>query len=130
MRVTVVLAVGVDSEMLEAESILWRSKGLFFLPAQTIQEAISRFHAGDFDIVLLDDSISLENRERLLVPAKSKATVRVSLGAYPVAVEVNDGSVPEAGHRDHVFAITPPAASTRIGLVQPNSTMEAAICAT
>lgn len=89
MRVTVVLAVGVDSEMLEAESILWRSKGLFFLPAQTIQEAISRFHAGDFDIVLLDDSISLENRERLafLIRASGSQTPVVCMGDRPSECE-------------------------------------------
>jgi DNA-binding response OmpR family regulator len=85
MRVTVVLAVGVDSEMLEAESTLWRSKGYFFIAAQTIQEAISHFHAGDFDIVLLDDSISLENRERLafLIRASGSKTPVVCMGDRP-----------------------------------------------
>jgi hypothetical protein len=63
--VTVVLAVGVDSEMLDAESTLWKSKGFFFISVRTVKEAVTRFHAGDFDIILLGDSVSLENRERL-----------------------------------------------------------------
>ena len=85
MRVTVVLAVGVDTEMLEAESTLWRTKGYFFLSAQTIQEAIAHLHAGDFDIVLLDESISLENRERLafLVRASGSQTPVVCMGDRP-----------------------------------------------
>jgi DNA-binding response OmpR family regulator len=89
MRVTVVLAVGVDTEMLEAESALWRSKGYFFLSAQTIQEAITHLHAGDFDIVLLDDSISLDKRERLvfLIRASGAQTPIVCMGDRPSECE-------------------------------------------
>jgi DNA-binding response OmpR family regulator len=89
VRVTVVLAVGVDSEMLEAESTLWRSKGYFFIAAQTIQEAIAHVHAGDFDIALLDDSISLEKRERLafLIRASGSQTHVVCMGDRPSECE-------------------------------------------
>ena len=85
MRVTVVLAVGLDTEMLEAESTLWRSKGFFFISAHTIQEAIAHLHAGDFDIVLLDDSISLEKRERLafLIRSSGSQTPVVCMGDRP-----------------------------------------------
>jgi len=87
--VTVVLAVGVDLGMLEAESTLWRSKGYFFISTQTIQEAISQFHAGDFDIVLLDDSISLEKRERLAcqIRASGSQTPIVCMGDRPSECE-------------------------------------------
>jgi DNA-binding response OmpR family regulator len=87
--VTVVLAVGVDSEMLEGEVKLWSSKGYFFIAAQTIQEAISQYHAGDFDIVLLDDSIALEDRERLafLVRASGSRTPVVCMGDRPSECE-------------------------------------------
>ena len=60
------------------------------------------------EVPVLVRSASAEGRERLLVPAKSKATVRISLTGAPTEAEVNDGSVPEAGHRDHVVAIAPP----------------------
>jgi len=71
--------------MLEAESSLWRSKGYFFISAHTIQEAISHFRAGDFDLVLLDDSISLENRERLafLIRTTGAQTPVVCMGDQP-----------------------------------------------
>ena len=89
MPVTVVLAVGVDSGMLEAESALWRSKGYFFISAQTVKEAITHFHAGDFDIVLLGDSISFENRERLtfLIRALGSQTPVVCIGDQPSECE-------------------------------------------
>jgi DNA-binding response OmpR family regulator len=85
MRVTVILAVGVDSEILEAHSVLWASKGIFFLSAHTIQEAIVHLHSGDFDVVLMDDSISLDNRERLafLVRASGSQTPIVCMGDRP-----------------------------------------------
>jgi hypothetical protein len=44
---------------------VWRSAGYFFIPADSIKEAISHFKAGDFDLVLLGHSISAEARERL-----------------------------------------------------------------
>jgi hypothetical protein len=62
------------------------------------------------EVPVLVRSASAEGREVLLVPARSKATVRVSLGGVPTEAEVNDGSVPESDHRDHVFAVTPPPA--------------------
>jgi hypothetical protein len=57
-------------------------------------------------------SASGENRARLVVPAKSKATVRIPFEATPSTAEVNDGSVPEAERRDNVIPVssTPPTA--------------------
>jgi hypothetical protein len=51
-------------------------------------------------------SASGENLVRVAVPAKSKATVRVPLESAPSEAEVNDGSVPEAEHRDNVIPVT------------------------
>jgi len=47
-----------------------------------------------------------ENSVRLVVPGKSKATVRVSFEAAPNEAEVNDGSIPEAERRDNVIPVT------------------------
>ncbi len=46
------------------------------------------------------------NSVRVVVPGKSKATVRVPFEAAPITAEVNDGSVPEAERRDNVIAVT------------------------
>jgi len=66
MSLTVVLAVGLDSWLLTAHSKVWRSEGFIVVSAASIREAIGQFRAGDFDLVLLGDSISKENRERLI----------------------------------------------------------------
>jgi hypothetical protein len=63
------------------------------------------------EVPVMVRSASAEGQQRLLVPAKSKATVRVPLEAAPSDAEVNDGSVPEASRRDHLIPVTtaPPA---------------------
>jgi hypothetical protein len=50
-------------------------------------------------------SIHGENMVRLVVPGKSKSTVRVPFDATPNEAEVNDGSVPEAERRDNVIPV-------------------------
>ena len=65
MRVTVVLAVGMDSWQLAAERSMWNSAGYFFVPATSIRDAMNHFKAGDFDLVLLGHSLSAEDKEKL-----------------------------------------------------------------
>jgi hypothetical protein len=48
------------------------------------------------EVPVMVRSATTEGRVRLLVPARSKAIVRVPLDATPSEAEVNDGSVPEA----------------------------------
>jgi DNA-binding NtrC family response regulator len=65
MSLTVVLAVGLDSWKLTAQSALLKSAGYVFIAARSVRDAIDHFRAGDFDLVLLDHSISIEDREKL-----------------------------------------------------------------
>ena len=65
MPLTVVLAVGLDSWKLTAQSAVLKSAGYIVIAARSIRDAIDHFRAGDFDLVLLDHSISGEDRERL-----------------------------------------------------------------
>jgi hypothetical protein len=46
-----------------------------------------------------------EATDRLIVPGKSKASVRIVAPAAPQEVHVNDGSVPESGTSNHVYKI-------------------------
>jgi len=46
-----------------------------------------------------------EATERLIVPGKSRASVRIVAPAAPQEVSVNDGSVPESGTSNHVYRI-------------------------
>jgi len=83
MSITVVLGVGLDSWLLAAHEAIWRSAGFVVVPAASIREAIDHFQAGDFDLVLLGQSISIESEERLnfLVRAAGSHTPVVSISS-------------------------------------------------
>jgi len=65
MLLTVVLAVGLEPSLLATQSTEWKSAGYIVQSAGSLREAIGHFRDGDFDLVLLGNSISVENRERL-----------------------------------------------------------------
>lgn len=65
MSLTVILAVGLDSSLLTNQSSVWQSAGYFVTSAGSIREAIAHFRDGDFDLVLLSQSIPADSRERL-----------------------------------------------------------------
>ena len=65
MPLTVLLAVGLDSSLLESQRSVWQSAGYHITSADSIREGIAQFHKGDFDLVLLSHSIPAESRERL-----------------------------------------------------------------
>jgi DNA-binding NtrC family response regulator len=63
--------------------MVWRAAGYIVVSATSIREAIDHFKAGDFDLVLLGDSISKENKERLTF------LIRASGSRTPVACIAN-----------------------------------------
>ena len=65
MSLKVVLAIGVDSSLLEMQSSDWKSSGYIVTFAWSIKDAITHFRYGDFDVVLLGHSLAAESRERL-----------------------------------------------------------------
>ena len=65
MSLTVIFAVGVDSTLLEARRPLWESAGYCVTSAESIREAIVQFRDSNFDVLLLGDSIPVEDPERL-----------------------------------------------------------------
>jgi DNA-binding response OmpR family regulator len=81
MSQKVVLAAGVNSWLLATHSTVWRSAGYIVLPAASVKEAIGHFETGDFDLVLLGDSFSVESKERLtsLIRASGSRTPVVSI---------------------------------------------------
>jgi len=48
-----------------------------------------------------------ESTERLTVPAKSKASIRIAAPMLPQEATVNDGSVPETDMTNNKFRIEP-----------------------
>jgi DNA-binding response OmpR family regulator len=81
MSLTVILAVGLDSWKLTAQSSVLRAAGYVVVSAHSIRDAIDHFKAGDFDLVLLDHSISIENKESLtfVIRASGSQTPVVSV---------------------------------------------------
>lgn len=65
MQTAVVLAVSLNSSFFGSQNPVWKSAGYFVTAARSIPEAIDHFKDGDFDLVLLDQSIPAESRERL-----------------------------------------------------------------
>jgi DNA-binding NtrC family response regulator len=65
MTSTVILAVGLDSSLLENHISVWQSFGLIVTFVGSIKDAIVRFRDGDFDVILLGHSIPGDSRERL-----------------------------------------------------------------
>jgi DNA-binding NtrC family response regulator len=65
MSLKVVLAIGVDSSLLEIQSSAWKSSGNIVTFAWSIKDAITHFRYGDFDLVLLGHAVPAESRERL-----------------------------------------------------------------
>jgi DNA-binding NarL/FixJ family response regulator len=85
MPLVVVLAVGVDSLFSANERSLRQSAGCHFAYAGSIREAITQLRDGDFDLILLGDSIPIEGRERLTF------LIRASGSRIPV-VSVTDSA--------------------------------------
>jgi len=71
MPLTVILAVGLDPLIAMAQSAAWKSAGYIVVSVASIKKAIDHFRAGDFDLVLLGNSISLESKERLIFLIRS-----------------------------------------------------------
>jgi len=109
MPLTVVLAVGLDSWLLAIHTRDWRSAGYFVVSAHSIGEAINLFNAGDFDLVVLGDSVPIESRRRLtaLIRASGSQTPVACIGNSSTTCDSlsdaplkNDSSVLVAGLRE------------------------------
>jgi DNA-binding response OmpR family regulator len=65
MALTVVLSVGLDPSLLRARNLVLQSAGYSVVSAYSVQEAVVQFEAGDFDLVLLCQSIPTRERDGL-----------------------------------------------------------------
>jgi DNA-binding response OmpR family regulator len=65
MALTAVLSVGLDPDLLKTRNLVLHSAGYTVVPAHSIKEATDRFQAGDFDLVLLCQSLPAKERDGL-----------------------------------------------------------------
>lgn len=66
MALTLVLSVGLDPQLLETRNMVLQSAGYTLVSAHSIQEAVERFPQGDFDLVLLCQSVPAQQKNRLV----------------------------------------------------------------
>jgi CheY-like chemotaxis protein len=65
MQIAVVLAVGFDWSLMRTRSLALQAEGYIVESASSLEEAVDRFQAGDFDLVLLCHSIPMKDRDHL-----------------------------------------------------------------
>ena len=94
MELTLILSFGLDPELLRARNLLLQSEGYTVVSASSLKEAVDRFLAGDFDLVLLCQSIPPKERDRLT------SLIRASGSRIPVV------SVAEKICQDDAFGRT------------------------
>lgn len=82
---TLILAVGQDSALLDSRSSVLRAAGYMVDSVLSIRQAIDHFRAGDFDLVALCHSIPSQDRDRLtcLIRASGSSTPVVTIAAMP-----------------------------------------------
>lgn len=110
MPITVVLAVGLDSIEVEMHRSVWKSSGFFVIGAATVQEAIGHFKAGDYDLVLLGDSLPFDKKSRLTF------LIRASGSQVPV-VAIGDPSIDPDSYADATLHKDPNALFTGISAI-------------
>ena len=92
MQIAVILTVGFDLSLMRTRSLVLQSAGYIVESASSLKEAVARFRAGDFDLVLLCHSIPTKDRDHLtcLIRATGSLTPVVSiarnLGEYAAFV--------------------------------------------
>jgi CheY-like chemotaxis protein len=81
MALTLVLSIGLDPELLSTRNFVLQSAGYFVVPAYSLKEAVDRFVGGDFDLVLLCQSIPIRDKDRLI------SWIRASGSRIPVVCD-------------------------------------------
>lgn len=84
MALTLVLSIGLDSELLSTRNLVLQSAGYTVVAAISLKEAVDRFRDGDFDTVLLCHSVPAKEKDRLT------SWIRASGSRIPV-VSVSGG---------------------------------------
>jgi CheY-like chemotaxis protein len=76
---TLILSVGLDPAVLHARETVLRSEGYIVVSATSVKEAFQLFQEGDFDLMILGNSLAAKDRERLT------CLIRVSGSRIPIA---------------------------------------------
>ena len=89
MPLTLVLTIGLDSLSLGIRNSLLQSAGYIVVSVLSLKEAANQFLNGDFDLVLLDNSLPPKDRDRItsLIRVSGSRTPVVSVASATFATE-------------------------------------------
>jgi CheY-like chemotaxis protein len=79
MAETLILSVDLDPLLLYARESVLRSEGYITVSATSVKEAFQRFREGDFDLMILGNTLPAKDRERLT------CLIRASGSRMPIA---------------------------------------------
>src|SRR5579863_1889919 len=79
MAETLILSVDLDPMSLNTRETVLRSEGYIVVSAASIKGAFRQFHEGDFDLMILGETIPIKDRERLT------CLIRTSGSRIPIA---------------------------------------------
>ncbi len=85
MSETLILSVGLDPLILRAREAILRSEGYIVVSASSIKEAFLLFRDGDFDLMILCNTLPVMDRERLtcLIRASGSRIPIASISSMP-----------------------------------------------
>ncbi len=66
MLLGLILTLGFESPLMRSRSLVLQSAGYFVASASSVKEAIDRFLCGDFDLVLLNESVPAKDKDLLI----------------------------------------------------------------
>lgn len=121
MALTLVLSVGLDPELLGTRNLVLQSAGYTVVAAFSAHEAVDRLRAGDFDLVLLCQSIPTSEKDRLAlwirasgsrIPIISISGILCQRDAFANATVVNDPNVLLMAIREVLINAATPAVRT------------------
>jgi len=123
MALTLILSIGLDAELLTTRNLVLQSAGYTVIPAFSIKEAVDRFLGGDFDLVLLCQSIPTKEIDRLTgwirssgsrIPVVSVSGILCQADAFGDAIFVSDPNILLAAIREALKKAEHPPTSAAI----------------
>ncbi len=79
MAETLILSVGLDPSILYSREAILRAEGYIVVSSTSIKEAFHLFQDGDFDLMIVDETVAAKDRERLT------CLIRASGSRIPIA---------------------------------------------
>lgn len=121
MALTLVLSVSLDPELLDTRNLVLQSAGYTVVAAFSPREAVDRLREGDFDLVLLCQSIPTKDKDHLVlwlrasgsrIPVISISGFLYQRDAFADATVVSDPNVLLMAIREVLIIAAAPAVRT------------------